>query len=58
MIKNKVYADAFRKLGKEELDDETLATIEAFTCAIFGYTNLDHITDTHIAKPNVNQKQT
>ena len=43
MIKNKVYADAFSKLGEEELDDETLATIEAFTCAMFGYTNLENI---------------
>ena len=33
MIKNKVYADAFSKLGEEELDDETLATIEA-SCAM------------------------
>ena len=43
MIKNKVYADAFSKLGEEELDDETFATIEAFTCAMSGYTNLENI---------------
>ena len=45
MLKKVTFVDVFSRLGDEELTEDDLATMEEFTCCLFGYPKLKHINE-------------